>query len=186
MNIDRPTFNYDNQGNALVPAASDNLPSDPQETIRQVATMDGPPPTPAQSSTPVPTKGRGFSGLPDWGDKPRNEAGQFITKSEGDLRRQWEREGGYAQNAARVMEAEARMLALSPSLQGHIATLPNDIQLVAADHLRLSPAGFAKDAGARRFEQFCDALSPSQWETFSGWWRKLSRDEQDSILGAIS
>ena len=162
MSIDRPTFNYDNQGNSLVPTAADNLPADPADTVKQVATMDRPPPTPVQSSAPVPAKRPGsFSNLPDWGP-PRNESGQFITKSEAELRQQWDREGGFEQNVARVRQAESSMLALSPSLQSHITSLPNDIALVAADHLRLS-TGYGPEAGARRFEQFLDALTESQF-----------------------
>jgi hypothetical protein len=88
-----------------------------------------------------------------------------------------------------VLATEANILALSENaeaLQAHIATLPDDIARVAADHLRLTPAGFSQVAGAQRFEQFLNALSESQFEAFGKWWRGLSRGDQDAILGAIS
>src|SRR5262245_18292586 len=53
------------------------------------------------------------------------------------------------------------------------------------DHMRLTP-GCGPDAGARRFEQLHDALSPSQFETFHKWWRGLLRGDQDAILAGIS
>lgn len=55
------------------------------------------------------------------------------------------------------------------ALQAHVAQLPVDIQRVAADYMRLA-TGYGRDAGARKFEQFCDA----------------SRGNQDAILGGIS
>src|SRR5262245_25099264 len=87
------------------------------------------------------------------------------------------------QAEARVMAVEQAMLALSPSLPNHITALPDDIQRVAADHLRLS-TGYGPDADARRFEQF--SLSPNQFEVFGKWWRRLDRVSQDAILGVIS
>jgi hypothetical protein len=33
---------------------------------------------------------------------------------------------------------------------------------------------------------FCDALSPSEWETFQGWWKKLSLADQNTILAVVS
>jgi hypothetical protein len=173
--VDRPDFSkmFDQSGNALVPA--DNLPADPAETIRQIATMDGPQTGLVQSSAPVPAR-KSFSGLPDW-DKPRNEAGQFITKSEG--RQTCQREGGLDRVAQAVRTAEAQMVALAPSLQSQIAKLPNDIQLIAADHLRLAPSAFRED---KRFSQFLDAMSESQFSTFQKWFSGLSTTEQNAII----
>jgi hypothetical protein len=37
---------------------------------------------------------------------------------------------------------------------------------------------------ARRFEQFLDALSPSQFEQFHTWWRGLSRGDQERNFGS--
>jgi hypothetical protein len=121
---------------------------------------------------------------PDWAPQ-RGADGKFISKDAAAVRSQWESEGGFQANVARVQAAESAMLALSPSLQTHIAALPNDIALIAADHLRLSP-GLGKDAGAKRFEQFLNALSPDQFETFKGWFHKLTEAEQDTILGVVT
>src|SRR5262245_58404430 len=103
-------------------------------------------PTVSTSTAPVPARSKGFSGLPDWNDKPRNSAGQFITKSEGELRAQWDKEGGLAQVAQTVMRKEAAMLSVAPSLEAKIATLDKGFLMKAADHLRLGvsygPTGF--------------------------------------------
>jgi hypothetical protein len=48
---------------------------------------------------------------PDWSEKPRDEQGRFLTKSDAELRQQWENEGGYEFNMQRVRDAEAVMLA---------------------------------------------------------------------------
>jgi hypothetical protein len=101
------------------------------------------------------------------------------------LRQQWSREGGHEQAVQRVLAAEASMLALAPSLQNSITALPTDIQWIAADHLRLS-TGHGLDAAALRVEQFCAALSPSQWESFNKWWRGLDRESQDAILATVA
>ena len=125
---------------------------------------------------------------PDWSGRPRNEQGQFIAKDNAALRAQWEKEGGYATNAAKVMAVEATIISASSdaaALQAHAATLPEDIRLIAADHMRLA-TGYGRDAGSRKLGQFLDALSPSQFETFHKWWRGLSRGDQDAILGSIS
>jgi hypothetical protein len=186
--VDRPDWNFDNSGNAVVPA--DNLPA-PAEVQRQIETMDGPPPT-VKSTPNVPAKN--VSKLADWNydnqgnEKPRDSQGKYITASDAQLRAQWDKEGGFAQNAARVMQVEQTILGLSENaeaLRSHIATLPESIQLKAADHLRLT-ASHGPLGGVLKFEAFCDSLSPSEWETFQGWWRKLSRGDQDAILGAIS
>jgi hypothetical protein len=53
------------------------------------------------------------------------------------------------------------------ALQTAASELPKDIVLKAVDHMRLS-IGSGRDAGVRCFEQFLDALSPSEFETFRG------------------
>ena len=66
------------------------------------------------------------------------------------------REGGYEANAAKVMAVENTILSASAdpaALQSHIATLSDDIQLIAADHMRLS-AGYGRDGPAIKFEAF--------------------------------
>src|SRR5262245_35219507 len=57
---------------------------------------------PDWNQAPVPVKSKNFSGLPDW-DKPRNEQGEFISKSDAEMRQQWEREGGYAVNGLKIL-----------------------------------------------------------------------------------
>lgn len=178
-------WNYDNSGNAVVPA---DAPMEHTALVAAIENSDGPNENRevAADFVGVPIK-RNVSGLPDW-DRPRNEQGQYITKSAADRRAQWDKEGGYATNAAKVVAVESAILSASENpaaLQSHIATLPNDLQLIAADHLRLA-TGYGRDAGARKFEQFCDSLSPAQLHTFGKWWRGLSRGDQDAILGSIS
>jgi hypothetical protein len=71
--------------------------------------------------------------------------GRFLTKSDAELRQQWENEGGYEFNMQRVRDAEAVMLAVSPTLANHVEQLPADIQRKAMDHLRL-PTGYGLTA----------------------------------------
>jgi hypothetical protein len=78
-----------------------------------------------------------------------SESGQFITKSEGELRQTWNREGGIDRVATAVRTAEAQMVASAPTIQSQTAKLPTDIQLIAADHLRLSK-GYGTDWRLRR------------------------------------
>jgi hypothetical protein len=157
-NIPRPAFNYDNQGREVVPAAS--------QPFRTNA-----------------------SGKPDWdfdnqgNERPRDEQGRYLTKPKADLLAQWEKEGTAASNIAKVLAAEQSMLAKAPTLQTQISSLPNDIQTVAADYLRLSPAGFGRED--KRFAGFLDALSESQFEKFRGWFANLSADEQNAILDTV-
>src|SRR5262245_17646770 len=82
--IDRP--DWGNGGSAIVPATAT-----PEQVIHEIATSDTPSAatqslvesnTNRESHLPVPAKGRGFSGLPDWTDKPpRDEQGRFIAKA---------------------------------------------------------------------------------------------------------
>jgi hypothetical protein len=66
------------------------------------------------------------------------------------------------------------MVAASPTLQGHINELPDDIARKAADHMRFS-TGYGRDGGAIKFEAL-----------FHTWWRGLSRGDQDAIFGTVS
>jgi hypothetical protein len=97
---------------------------------------------------------------PDWSERPHNSQGQYITKSEADLHVQWQREGGFEANVARVQAVEAKILSLSENpqvLQNHIAPLPQSIQLKAADVMRLA-TGY-RQGGALKFEQFINSLT---------------------------
>jgi hypothetical protein len=81
---------FDAQGRELVPAA----PS-PDAVIKEIATSDGPSAatqslvkSETNASPPVPTnesadlyRPKNFSGLPDWSERPRDEAGRFVAKS---------------------------------------------------------------------------------------------------------
>src|SRR5262245_31864453 len=102
---------------------------------------------PATTTAPVPAKRPGaFSNNPDWNVPARNESGQFVSKSEGELRAQWDKEGGLAQVAQTVMRKEAAMLSVAPSLEAKIATLDKGFLMKAADHpstrRQLWPYGF--------------------------------------------
>jgi hypothetical protein len=213
MTIERPDWNFDNSGAPAAPSTPSTeivvremqTQDGPSEATKRAFADDAPAvpaklerdaqgrlvrpdwnKAPAVHHEESPRKN--WSGLPDWG-LARDEQGRFLAKDDAALRAQWEKEGGYEQARDRVLATEANILALSENpqaLQAHIATLPDDIVRVAADHLRLTPAGFSQVAGAQRFEQFLNALSESQFEAFGKWWRGLSRGDQDAILGAIS
>src|SRR5262245_42826219 len=123
MAIERPDFSTicNAQGQDLVPAATSDTPQSHQQLIAEMEAY--PASVPATPTAPVPAKSRGFSGNPDW-DQPRNAAGQFVTKSEGALREQWEREGGFEANVQRVLDAEQTILGMSENpaaLQAHVA-----------------------------------------------------------------
>lgn len=181
---------FDSSGHAVVPA----MPSI-QSTHDSMMRGEAPTPEvqrafgvePATSAAPVPAK-RGVDGImrQDW-DKRRNEQGQFITKSEGQLRETWAKEGGYEANVQRVLATEQAILGLSENpqaLQSAINELPKDIALKAADAMRLATS--YREGGAIKFGMFIDSLSPSEYQTFETWWRKLSRGDQDAILAGIS
>src|SRR5262245_53718924 len=121
---ERPNWNFDNSGNLPVPAAPshEQLVSDiaaydgptgvagstPAAPASVPAKYDAnckiirpdwnQPPSTVHAQEGLPVTRKNFSGLPDWNDKPRNEQGQFITKSDDELRQQWEREGGFETN----------------------------------------------------------------------------------------
>jgi hypothetical protein len=121
------------------------------------------------------------------GRTTRTKQGQFITKSEGQLRETWAKEGGYEANVQRVLATEQAILGLSENpqaLQSAINELPKDIALKAADAMRLATS--YREGGAIKFGMFIDSLSPSEYQTFETWWRKLSRGDQDAILAGIS
>src|SRR5262245_16667724 len=184
MSIQRDDWSgkFDNSGGALVPAET---PKDHQQIIAEMEAY--PASVPATSTAPVPAKGRGFSGNPDWGPPRDQSSGRYISKSDAQLREQWDKEGGFEANAQRVVAVEQSILNLSENpaaLQAHIATLPDAIARKAADYMRISTYG--TQAAAIKFEGFLNSLSPSEFETFHNWWRKLSRSDQDAILGAIS
>ena len=87
----------------------------------------------------------------------------------------------------RVLAAEQAILSMSENpqaLQTAINELPKDIQRKAANIMRLS-AGY-KDGGAMKWLQFEDSLTPSELNTFLGWWRKLSQGDRDAIELAMS
>src|SRR5262249_50189521 len=162
MAIERPDWNFDNSGNLPVPATPPH-----EQLVSDIAAYDGP--TGAAVSTPaapVPTKSKGFSGLPDWGDKPRNESGQFVSKSESENRAHWEKEGGIAQVMQTAMRKEAAMLSVAPSIEAKIATLDRGFLTKAVDHLRLSPS-YGPDGFWRSVKQFEDSLSASERETWA-------------------
>jgi hypothetical protein len=193
MGIDRPDWNFDNSGAPVAPempsvqTVSDMIvrgEKPTQEIQRAFAEHESG--LPADPLPTVPRDAKGNIVRQDW-SQPRNESGQFITKSESELRQQWQREGGFEQNRDRVLATEAAILNLSANplaLQSHIATLPEAIQLKAADVMRLAPS--YREGGAIKFGMFIDSLSPSEYQVFETWWRKLSRGDQDAILATIS
>jgi hypothetical protein len=124
---------------------------------------------------------------PDWTDgKPRNETGQFVSKSEGELRQQWERESGVAHVAQVVTAKEKTMYSLAPSLEAKVAEhLDRDFLMKAADHLRLSP-GHGPEGFWRSVEQFENSLSPSERDAWARFCRSLDEDEQAALLYGLS
>jgi hypothetical protein len=121
MMIDRPAFNYDNSGNPIVPAEAS---VEHNALVKAIESSDGPP-----HLWTLPRLKKNISGLPDW-DKPRNEQGQFLSKSDADLRATWQREGGADQAIAKVRAVEAKIMAASPdaaALQSHITAVRHSI-----------------------------------------------------------
>jgi hypothetical protein len=212
--IDRPDWNFNNDGSPVAPAAPSpdqviyemQTQSGPSpETTRALAET-----TPA-STAPVPATRdasgnlvredwskkppqvydgparKNWSGNPDWGPQ-RDEQGKFVSKDVAEMRQQFEREGGLQANVARIQTAETTMLNLSENPQALVAAinqLPKSIGLKAADVMRLS-TGYGANGPALKAEQFLNSLSRSEFTEFETWWRKLSRGDQDAILGAIS
>jgi hypothetical protein len=146
--VDRPDWGdrYDASGNALVPA----MPS-MQDTHDAIVRGEAPTPAirqalgvePAPTPAPVPVRDAGGKIIrPDWLPKPvgvharqderqlaesapRNESGQYISRSQSELRAQWENEGGLQANVQRVLASESTMLSRTENpaaLQSHIAT----------------------------------------------------------------
>jgi hypothetical protein len=200
--IDRPDWN--------LPATA---PS-PEEVVAEIASgADGPSKATQQlvetdgaKAPSVPALSRDARGnviRPDWGkpvvpvkragdwdfdnegnERPRSEQGQYITKSESELRQTFAKEGGLEANVARIQEAESTMLSLSAdpvALQTAINELPTAIQLKAADVLRLSTS-YGQGGGALKVEQFLNSLSASEFESFKQWFNKLSRSDQDALI----
>jgi hypothetical protein len=213
MTIERKDWNYDNSGTAVVPASSSSIE---QQVLKEMQTGDGrpspetqralaesAPPVPAVTpvrdakgniirpdwSKPTPTvyqKPEGNVTRPDW-SKPRNEAGEFIGKSEAELRSVWEREGGVSAVAQRVLATESAIVSLSDNpaaLQAAINELPKEIALKAVEVFRLSPPGFNRED--TRIGQFLDSLSESEFQELHKWFSKLSRNDQDAILAGLS
>ena len=128
---------------------------------------------------------KNFSGLPDW-DKPRNEQGQFITKSDAELRQQWSKEGGLAHVAQVVTAKEKAMYAVAPSLEAKVTQhLDKGLRMKAADHLRLGvsygPTGFWDSVA-----QFENSLSPSERDAWGRFCRSLDADEQAALIYGMS
>src|SRR5215468_11321743 len=120
----------------------------------------------------------------DWG-KPRDDSGRYVTKSEGEYRAHWEKEGGVAQVIQTVSRKEAAMLSVAPSIEAKIATLDKGFLTKAVDHLRLSPS-YGPDGFWRSVKQFEDSLSASERETWAKFCRPLDADEQAALIWAIS
>jgi hypothetical protein len=192
--MDRPNWNYDNSGGevALAMPSVDTVTdmvvrgeAPTPEIQRAFAQHNGEPVRHDWNHAPVAVKSKGLSRLPDWGDKPRDEAGRYITKSEGEHRAHWEKEGGVAQVMQTVSRKEAAMLSVAPSIEAKIATLDKGFLTKAVDHLRLSPS-YGPDGFWRSVKQFEDSLSASERETWAKFCRSLDADEQAALIWAIS
>jgi hypothetical protein len=128
---------------------------------------------------------KSFSGLPDW-DKPRNSQGQFVSKSEAELRETWAKESGIAHVAQTVMRKEQTMYSVAPSLEAKVTEhLDKGFLMKAADHLQLSP-GHGPEGFWRSVAQFEDSLSPSERDAWSKFCRSLDEDEQAALLYGLS
>jgi hypothetical protein len=208
--VERPNWNFDNSGGEIAPATPR-----PEQVIHEVATQSQPSEATrrafaddANTRTVVSTlvrddKGRIIrpdwnqkvpvpavskdSSRPDWTDgKPRNETGQFVSKSEGELRSQWEREGGIAHVAQTVMTKETAMYSVAPSLESKVTEhLDRGFLTKAADHLRLGvsygPTGFWDSVA--RFEA---SLSPAERDAWAKFCRALNEDEQAALIYGMS
>jgi hypothetical protein len=128
---------------------------------------------------------RGIDGImrKDWN---RNESGQFVTKSEADMRAQWAKENGIAQVGQTVMRKEQTMYSVAPSLEAKVTEhLDRNFLMKAADHLRLSP-GHGPEGFWQSVKQFEDSLSPSEREAWGKFCRSLNEDEQAALLYGMS
>jgi len=158
---------------------------DPAEDYHQpsVAVRGHPVPrTPAVQDTEAK---RGIDGImrKDWN---RNESGQFVTKSEADMRAQWAKENGIAQVVQTVMRKEQTMYSIAPSLEAKVTEhLDRAFLMKAADHLRLSP-GHGPDGFWRSVAQFEQSLSPSEREAWGKFCRSLNEYEQAALLYGMS
>jgi hypothetical protein len=191
---DRPDWSgkFDSSGGALVPAAPT-----PDQVISAVER--GIPPTPEQqrallgdatTAAPVPAKvQRDASGnviRPDWNVPARNESGQFITKSEGELRETWAKESGLAHVAQTVMRKEQTMYSVAPSLQAKVTEhLDKGFLMKAVDHLRLG-VSYGPDGFWRSIAQFEDSLTPAERDAWGKFCRSLDEDEQAALLYGMS
>jgi hypothetical protein len=135
---------------------------------------------------------RSFSGKPDWNydndgnEKPRDESGRYLSRSEAEMRAVWDREGGVDQVAQIVTRKEATMYSVAPTLEAKVTEHFDKALLTkAADHLRLGvsygPTGFWDSVA--RFE---DSLSPSERDAWAKFCRSLDEDEQAALLWGIS
>jgi hypothetical protein len=191
----RPDFStmFDREGNSLPATSSDDT---------HAAMVRGDAPTPEQSAailgsdyggvhtkpaTPVPAVVKGDKGnfvRQDWG--PRNQSGQFVTKSEGELRQQWEKESGIAHVVQTVTRKERIMYSVAPSLEAKVTEhLDRGFLMKAADHLRLG-VSYGPDGFWRSVAQFESSLSPSEREAWGKFCRSLDADEQAALLYGIS
>jgi hypothetical protein len=155
--------------------------SQPSEATRRAFADDAP-----ATTAPVPAK-RGIDGImrQDW-DKARNESGQFVSKTEGEMRAQWDKEGGFAHVAQVVTAKEQTMYSAAPSLEAKVTEhLDRGFLMKAADHLRLGvsygPTGLWDSVA--RFE---NSLSPSERDAWGKFCRSLNEDEQAALIYGMS
>ena len=133
----------------------------------------------------VPAKWDGKT-RPDWNaPAARNESGQFLSKSESEMRQQWEAEGGIAHVVQVVTAKEQAMLSAAPLIAEKIDSLPKDFMLKAVDHLRLSP-GYGADGFWRSVKQFEDSLSSAERDAWAKFCRSLDSDEQAALIYGLT
>jgi hypothetical protein len=113
-------------------------------------------------------------------------SGQFITKSEGELRQQWDKEGGLAHVAQTVMRKEAVMYSVAPSLEAKLTEhLDKAFLMKAADHMRLG-VSYGPDGFWRSVAQFESALSPQERDQWAKFCKSLDADEQAALIYGLS
>ena len=112
------------------------------------------------------------------GDLPSGDA-----ELDPELKKTWEREGGYEQNLARAQAAATDILARSPDLEAKFERLPESIQSKAFDHLRL---GVAKGRGIAAIAAFESRLTDQELAIYTNWVAGLTLEERRAIVGYLN
>ena len=182
---DHPDWNFDNSGNAVVPA---DAPMEHTALVAEIANSD----RPSQASVPatrdgnVLAKSKSIDGIPreDW-SKPRDESGRYVTNSADELRKRWADEGGYAFNLQRAGETTRWILALAgdegDALAASVDALPSQVQPYIHDLLRIQPTGNPKTTD-RILTERLRAIPQQHKAAVNAWIEALTDNQHNAIF----